>query len=75
MEVPQSTRADAKTKTKGCSLQTDSGNPLLRTTPIQQIDRGNVELVPTWSLQPYVIVSLVTKTEMWISTQPQNLDL
>lgn len=40
MEVPQSTHADAKTKTKGCSLQTDSGNPLLRTTPIQHIDHG-----------------------------------
>jgi len=64
-------------KTKGCSLQTKA--PLSRTTPTQLIEHEEVKLVPTWSLYPYILVSLVQKStlqsterEIWPPTQPQN---
>lgn len=53
---------------------------LLRTVPTQFIENGDTELVRTWSLQPYILVSLVwegtmlaTKGVTWTQTQPQNL--
>lgn len=54
---PQTTHAVAETKT--CSLKTDFGALLLRTIPTQLIEQREVEQMPTWSLHPYVLVSLV----------------
>lgn len=56
---PQITSAAAKTK--GCySLQTDMGmggwGCLPRIAPIQLVDNGEVELVPTWSLHPHIFM-------------------
>ena len=46
--------------------------PLLRTTPTQLIEHGEVEVMPTWTTYLYVLVSLVRKgtlqvieREMW----------
>lgn len=44
----------------------------------QLIECGEFNLVPAWSLHPYVLVYFVQEetllaTKMWISTQPQNL--
>lgn len=49
---PQTTQSVGKTI--GCSPQTDSKAPLLKTTAIQSIQHGEVYLVPTLSLQPYL---------------------
>lgn len=46
-------------KTMDCSLHTEMRTPLLRTTPTQLIEHGEVELIPTWSIQPYILMSLV----------------
>ena len=54
-----SPKTQAAAKTKGGSLQTDSGTLLLRTIHTELIENGEVELVPTWSLHPYVLVSLI----------------
>ena len=48
----------AVAKTKGCSQSPDKA-PLLKITPTQLTEHGEVELVPTWSLHPYVLTSLV----------------
>ena len=55
----------------GCFLQFDNGVPLLRTTPTQIIEYREIKLAPTWSLHPYILVSLAwegalqaTKREM-----------
>ena len=43
MDIPQ---LPAVAKTTGFSLKTDSGAPLLRTTPTQLIEHGEVERCP-----------------------------
>lgn len=45
--------------TIGCCLQTNHKAPLLKTTPIQLSERGEVELVITQSLYPYNLASFV----------------
>ena len=67
-------------KTKGHFQQTNSGDPLPRKTSTHLIEPGKVELVPTCSFQPCVLVSLVwesilqaTETQTWTTTQAQNL--
>ena len=44
------------------------------------LEHGEIELVPTWNQQPYVLVPLTwegtmqaTGRDIWKSTQPQNL--
>lgn len=46
-------------KTKDCSLETDSGLSLPRSTPTEFTEHEEVELVTTWSLHHYILVSLV----------------
>lgn len=46
-------------KTKSCSPLTDIGAVLSRTISTQLIEHREVALVPIWSLQLYVLVSLV----------------
>ena len=46
-------------KTKDCPLETDSGISLPRSTPSEFTEHEEVELVPTWSLHLYILVSLV----------------
>lgn len=65
-----------------CSLQTESGTCLLRTTPPQLIEHGEAELIPTWSIQPYILMSLVwegtlqtARREMSAAIQSQNFVL
>lgn len=53
----QTSQVDAKTM--ACSLQTDSGAPLLRTTLPQSLKHAEVEQVPNWSLYTYILDSLV----------------
>ena len=56
-----SPKTQAVTKTMGCSLQADSiggTGELLRTTPTQLIENGEVKLVPTWNLHAYILVSV-----------------
>lgn len=43
---------------KTVSSQTDSKSPLLKATPVQLTEHGEVELVPTQSLHSYMLVSL-----------------
>lgn len=47
------------TKAMICFPQTNSSSPFARTTPSQRIEHGDVEPVPTWSLQEYTLISLV----------------
>lgn len=54
---PLTTQAVAKTK--GGSPQSEVKIPLLKTTPTQFIEHREVQLVPTWSLHFYLLVSLV----------------
>jgi hypothetical protein len=61
------------------SLQNDSKVPLLKAKPTQLNEHGEVELVPTLSLYPYVPVFIVlegtlhgTKGEWLIPTQLQT---
>lgn len=49
----------AEAKSKSCSLQMNNGDSLLRTTSTQLTELKEIELVPTWSPNPYVLVSLV----------------
>lgn len=51
---PKPTQAVAKTI--GRYLQTDSKSLLLKTTPAQLTEHGNVKLVPTESLHPSELV-------------------
>lgn len=44
---------------EGCSLQTDSGAILPRTTSTQLIEHREVKLVLAWSLHHYMLVSSV----------------
>jgi hypothetical protein len=67
-------------KTKGFSHPTEIRPPLLETTPTQFTEHGDAELVPTWSLHTYVLVSWVqedtlqvTDRETWTSTHPEEL--
>lgn len=62
------------------TLQKDSGAPLLTKTSTQLIECGEVALMLPWSLQHYILVSLVwqdavqpTQRETWYTTQSQNL--
>lgn len=48
-------------KTIGYALQVDSKAPLLTTTPVQLIENGDVELVPTWNLHSSIPACLVQK--------------
>ena len=50
MDIHQTSLADFKTK--GYSLQIDSGDPLPKTTPTQFTEHGEIELVPTWTPLP-----------------------
>lgn len=77
-EISQTTQA--VTKTKDCSLQSDSGGPLQRTTHIELIEHEEVDLVSTWSPHHSVLGSLVwggtlqsTEIEMWTPTNQQNV--
>ena len=47
---PQTTQVDAITIS--CSPQTDSKDPLLKTSPVQLTEHGEGELMPTYSLHP-----------------------
>jgi hypothetical protein len=47
---PKTTKTIAKTV--GCSSQTEGKELLLKRTPIQLIEHGEIKLVPTWSLSP-----------------------
>lgn len=40
-----------------CFMQTDNRTPLLRKTPTQLIDHGEVDRLTTQSLQPYVLTN------------------
>lgn len=78
--VLQTSQADARTECH--SWITDSEAPFPRTTFTQLVAHWQVELLPVWSLYPYVVVSLmwegtlhITERETWISAQPQNPDL
>ena len=53
MEIPKQPRL--LLRQEGCSLKTDSRAPLLKTTPTQLTEHGEVKLVPTWSPLPYVL--------------------
>jgi hypothetical protein len=55
MEIPQ----QCKLLPRRCSPQTDSKALLLKSTPTQVTDHGEVELVPTLNLHSYILVSLV----------------
>lgn len=46
-------------KTIDCSAQADSKAQLLKTTPIQLIEHGEVKLVPALNLHLYFLISLV----------------
>lgn len=54
---PQTTQGTPKAF--GCSPQTDSNAPLLKTTPTQFIEHREVELVPTKSLHPPSLVFML----------------
>lgn len=76
----KSPNIQADAKTKGCSPETDNRAPLPRTIPTQLTEHGETELVPTWSLLPCVLVTLVwegslkaTKKETWTPNQLPNL--
>lgn len=49
-ENPQTTQAVANTM--GCSMKNDSGAPLLRTTPTQLTEYGEIKLTSTWEPSP-----------------------
>ena len=42
-----------------CSPQTDSKSPLLKTVSTQLTEHGEVELVPTYSLHPYILTPVI----------------
>jgi hypothetical protein len=74
MEIPK------QPKLIGCSSQTDSKAPLLKTIPTQLTEHREVRLVPTQSLHYYILESWVqedtlhaTKGETQTPTQPQTL--
>lgn len=56
IEIPQTIQDVANTV--GWSPPTDSKAPLLKMTPIQHIEHGEVELIPTHNVHFYVLVSL-----------------
>lgn len=45
--------------TEDCSLQTVSGALFPRTRCKELIECEEIELMPSWSLQPYILVSVV----------------
>lgn len=53
-------------KTKGCSLKTNSRAQMLRKIPTQLIQYEEVDLVTTWSFYPYILASLVQKGIMQV---------
>lgn len=53
--------AQAVPKTTGCSPQNVDKAPLLKRTRVQLTEHEEVELVPTWSPHPCVLVSLEVK--------------
>jgi hypothetical protein len=60
----------------GCSLKTDHKFTFLGTAPTQFIKLGKVNLVPTWSLYPYILVSLVQEgTLQVIKKKNSNIHL
>lgn len=48
--------------TKVCSLQTDNAATLQWTLSILLTEHGEVDLVPRWSLHPYIVVSLMQES-------------
>lgn len=48
----------SEVKTTGYSQPTDSKSPLLKVTPTQIIEHGEIEMVPKYTLHPYVIAYL-----------------
>ena len=48
----------SKVKTIGYSQQSDSKSPLLKVTPTQIIEHGEIEMVPKYTLQPYAVAYL-----------------
>lgn len=58
---PTHTKKKTVSKTKGCSLKTNSRAQMLRKIPTQLIPYEEVDLVTAWSLYPYILASLVQK--------------
>lgn len=63
-------------RTKGCSLQTDSGNPLMRTTSTQ-LNEYKFALVPLPLFSSVLTAGRYSrgyrKNKKWTPTEPQNL--
>ena len=51
-------RTPKQSKIMGGSPHADGKAPLLKTTPIQLTEHGEVEMVPTCCLHPCILVSL-----------------
>ena len=63
----------AVVKTIDCSPQTVSKALLLKTTPIQLIEHGEVKLVPSYSLHLYILVCLVQEGILYATKGETNI--
>lgn len=64
--LPPHTQKQTVSKTKGCSLKTNSRAQMLRKIPTLLILYEEVDLVTTWSLYPYILASFLQKGIMQV---------